>query len=151
MDVITSNSSSDGVNSISVSFDSCTDNIINQVKVQNRVSLAETQLPEEVRNSGVKVKKASNLLLVYNFVNEDPFKTEYSVETISGYLDKNLTDNVKRVKGVGDFVSQLLLASEAGQWCQCPEPVIAGSGVVRRPVSGHPRSSPPWWCRCSTW
>ena len=24
------------------------------------------------------------------------------METISGYLDKNLTDNVKRVKGVGD-------------------------------------------------
>ena len=49
------------------------------------------------------VNKASNsILLVYNFVNEDPAKIEYSVETISGYLDKNLTDNVKRVKGVGD-------------------------------------------------
>ena len=103
MDFITSNSSSDGVSSISVSFDSGTDGNINQVNVQNRVSLAEPQLPEEVRKSGVTVNKASNsILLVYNFVNEDPAKTEYSVETISGYLDKNLTDNVKRVKGVGD-------------------------------------------------
>ena len=103
MDFITSNSSSDGVSSISVSFDSGTDGNINQVNVQNRVSLAEPQLPEEVRKSGVTVNKASNsILLVYNFVNEDPSKTEYSVETISGYLDKNLTDNVKRVKGVGD-------------------------------------------------
>ena len=91
MDFITSNSSSDGVSSISVSFDSGTDGNINQVNVQNRVSLAEPQLPEEVRKSGVTVNKASNsILLVYNFVNEDPFKTEYSVETISGYLDKNL-------------------------------------------------------------
>ncbi|MBA4733142.1 MAG: efflux RND transporter permease subunit, partial [Synechococcus sp.] len=103
MDFITSNSSSDGVSSISVSFESGTDGNINQVNVQNRVSLAEPQLPEEVRKSGVTVNKASNsILLVYNFVNEDPSKTEYSVETISGYLDKNLTDNVKRVKGVGD-------------------------------------------------
>ena len=40
MDFITSNSSSDGVSSISVSFDSGTDGNINQVNVQNRVSLA---------------------------------------------------------------------------------------------------------------
>ena len=94
------------MSSISVSFDSGTDGNINQVNVQNRVCLAEPQLPEEVRKSGVTVNKASNsILLVYNFVNEDPSKTEYSVETISGYLDKNLTDNVKRVKGVGDVTT----------------------------------------------
>ena len=103
MDFITSNSSSDGVSSISVSFNSGTDGNINQVNVQNRVSLAEPQLPEEVRKAGVTVNKASNsILLVYNFVNSDPSKTEYSVETISGYLDKNLTDNIKRVPGVGE-------------------------------------------------
>ena len=103
MDFITSNSSSDGVSSISVSFDSGTDGNINQVNVQNRVSLAEPQLPEEVRKAGVTVNKASNsTLLVYNIVNSDPSKTEYSVETISGYLDKNLTDNIKRVPGVGE-------------------------------------------------
>ena len=103
MDFITSNSSSDGVSSISVSFDSGTDGNINQVNVQNRVSLAEPQLPEEVRKAGVTVNKASNsTLLVYNIVNSDPSKIEYSVETISGYLDKNLTDNIKRVPGVGE-------------------------------------------------
>ena len=103
MDFITSNSSSDGVSSIAVSFNSGTDGNINQVNVQNRVSLAEPQLPEEVRKSGVTVNKASNsILLVYNFVNAPDSGTDYSVETISGYLDKNLTDNIKRVKGVGD-------------------------------------------------
>ena len=103
MDFITSNSSADGVSSISVSFNSGTDGNINQVNVQNRVSLAEPQLPEEVRKAGVTVNKASNsILLVYNFVNSDPSKTAYSVETISGYLDKNLTDNIKRVPGVGE-------------------------------------------------
>ena len=49
----------------------------------------EPQLPEEVRKSGVTVNKASNsILLVYNFVNEDPAKTEYSTnipEILFGY------------------------------------------------------------------
>ena len=46
-----------------MSFDSGTDGNINQVNVQNRVSLAEPQLPEEVRKSGVTVNKASNSIL----------------------------------------------------------------------------------------
>ena len=105
MDYITSNSSADGVSSIRVSFNSGTDANINQVNVQNRVALAEPQLPEEVRKSGVTVNKSStSALLVYNFINKDPSQTEYSVETISGYLDKNLTDNIKRVQGVGEVV-----------------------------------------------
>ena len=104
MDYITSTSSSDGVSAISVLFNSGTDGDINQVNVQNKVSLAEPQLPEEVRKSGVTVNKASNsILLVYNFVSEEPDRFEYSVETISGLLDKNLTDNIKRVNGVGDI------------------------------------------------
>ena len=44
MDYITSSSSSDGSASISVLFNSGTDGNINQVKVQNRVALAEPQL-----------------------------------------------------------------------------------------------------------
>ena len=103
MDYLTSSSSSDGVSSISVAFESGTDGNINQVNVQNRVALAEPQLPEEVRKAGVNVNKASNsILLLYNFASEDPSKIEYSVETISGLLDLNLTDAIKRVKGVGD-------------------------------------------------
>ncbi|MFL0726622.1 MAG: efflux RND transporter permease subunit, partial [Prochlorococcus sp.] len=104
MDYITSSSSSDGVSSISVAFESGTDGNINQVNVQNRVSLAEPQLPEEVRKAGVNINKASNsILLLYNFASEDPSKQEYSIETISGLLDLNLTDAIKRVKGVGDI------------------------------------------------
>ena len=104
MDFITSSSSADGVSSISVSFNSGTDGDINQVNVQNRVALAEPQLPEEVRKAGVSVNKASNsILLVYNFGSEDPGQVVYSAETISGLLDLNLTDAIKRVKGVGDL------------------------------------------------
>ena len=104
MDFIKSNSSSDGVSAIDVAFASGTDGDINQVNVQNRVSLAEPQLPEEVRKAGVTVNKASNsILLVYNFGSANPEEILYSAETISGLLDLKLTDSIKRVTGVGDL------------------------------------------------
>jgi hydrophobic/amphiphilic exporter-1 (mainly G- bacteria), HAE1 family len=103
MEFITSNSSADGVSSITVSFASGTDGDINQVNVQNSVSLAEPRLPQEVRQTGVSVEKASNsILLVYNFTSEDP-QNPYSVEFLSGLLDQNLTDPIRRVKGVGSL------------------------------------------------
>ncbi len=104
MDFISSSSSADGRSEITVSFNSGTDPDINQVNVQNKVSLANPSLPDEVRQSGVVVNKASNqILLVYNFVSEDPEKIVYSAETISGLLDQNLTDAIRRVPGVGNL------------------------------------------------
>ncbi|HYP03954.1 MAG TPA: efflux RND transporter permease subunit, partial [Cyanobium sp.] len=68
MDFISSTSAADGTSAIKVSFASGSDGDINQVNVQNRVSLAQPSLPEEVRQSGITVNKASNsILLVYNF------------------------------------------------------------------------------------
>ncbi|MEI6830194.1 MAG: efflux RND transporter permease subunit [Synechococcaceae cyanobacterium ELA445] len=103
MEFLSSNSSADGTSAITVSFASGTDGDINQVNVQNRVALAQPQLPEEVRQSGVVVNQAStSILLVANFVSEDP-ANPYSIETISGLLDQNLTDALRRVRGVGDI------------------------------------------------
>ena len=102
MEFITSSSAADGSSAITVSFASGTDGDINQVNVQNRVALAEPQLPAEVRQSGVTVSKASNsILLVYNLVSTDAAKP-YSAETLSGLLDQGLTDQLKRVRGVGE-------------------------------------------------
>ena len=105
MDYLVSSSSADGRSKITVSFASGSDGDINQVNVQNRVSLATPSLPEEVRQVGVVVNKASNQILsVYNFVSEDPEAYPYSAETISGLLDQNLTEPIRRVNGVGDLV-----------------------------------------------
>ena len=102
MEFITSTSAADGTSAITVSFASGTDGDINQVNVQNRVALAEPQLPAEVRQSGVTVSKASNsILLVYNLGSTDAARP-FSVETLSGELDQGLTDQLKRVRGVGD-------------------------------------------------
>ena len=103
MEFITSTSAADGSSAISIAFASGTDGAINQVNVQNRVALAEPQLPSEVRQSGVTVNQASNsMLLVYNLVSSDPDRP-YSVETLSGELDQGLTDQVRRVRGVGEL------------------------------------------------
>ncbi len=103
MEFITSTSAADGSSAISIAFVSGTDGAINQVNVQNRVALAEPQLPAEVRQSGVTVNQASNsMLLVYNLVSSDPDRP-YSVETLSGELDQGLTDQVRRVRGVGEL------------------------------------------------
>ena len=103
MDFISSTSAADGTSAIKITFASGSDGDINQVNVQNRVALAQPSLPEEVRQSGITVNQAANsILLVYNFTSEDPNKA-YSVETISGLLDQNLTDAIRRVPGVGDL------------------------------------------------
>ncbi|MFN7677844.1 MAG: efflux RND transporter permease subunit [Cyanobacteriota bacterium] len=103
MDFITSTSAADGSSSIKVTFTSGSNGDINQVNVQNRVALAQPSLPEEVRQSGITVDQASSsMLLVYNFTSDDKVNP-YSVETISGLLDQNLTDALRRVPGVGQL------------------------------------------------
>jgi hydrophobic/amphiphilic exporter-1 (mainly G- bacteria), HAE1 family len=103
MEFITSTSGADGTSNITVAFASGSNRDINQVNVQNRVSLAQPRLPEEVRQAGVTVNQAStSILLVANFSSEDA-ANPYSVETISGLLDQNLTDAIRRVPGVGSL------------------------------------------------
>ena len=103
MDFLSSTSASDGSSAINITFASGSDGDINQVNVQNRVALAQPSLPEEVRQSGITVNQASNsILLVYNFTSEDPNQL-FSLETISGLLDQNLTDAIRRVPGVGEL------------------------------------------------
>ena len=60
MRYMSSNSSNNGVSNIVVTFDSSRNKDIAAVDVQNRVSLAEPQLPEEVRQTGVTVAKQNN-------------------------------------------------------------------------------------------
>ncbi|MEB3320894.1 MAG: efflux RND transporter permease subunit [Cyanobium sp.] len=103
MDFISSTSAADGTSAIQITFASGSDGDINQVNVQNRVALAQPSLPEEVRQSGITVNQASNsILLVYNFTSEE-LGNAYSLETISGLLDQNLTDAIRRVPGVGEL------------------------------------------------
>ncbi|NJL52487.1 MAG: efflux RND transporter permease subunit [Hydrococcus sp. SU_1_0] len=102
MSYISSNTSNNGVSNIVVSFPPETDRDIAQVNVQNRVALAEPQLPSAVQQTGVTVQKSSpDLLLGIAFFAENG---EYDDLFLSNYLDLYVLDQVKRIEGVGQAV-----------------------------------------------
>ncbi|MEW6490969.1 MAG: efflux RND transporter permease subunit [Cyanobacteriota bacterium] len=100
MKYMSSSSSNDGTSSITVTFDASRDKDIAAVDVQNRVSLAQSQLPEAVQQTGVRVNKQStNILLAIGLYTE---KGEYNNTFLSNYADLYLVDPLKRLEGVGD-------------------------------------------------
>ncbi|WGV27629.1 efflux RND transporter permease subunit [Halotia branconii] len=97
---ITSSSSNDGSSSITATFDSSRNPDIAAVDVQNRISIAQPQLPESVQRTGVRVsKESSNILLGIGLFAEN---NEYDNTFLSNYADLYLADALKRVKGVSN-------------------------------------------------
>ncbi|YAF95956.1 MAG: efflux RND transporter permease subunit [Nodularia sp. CChRGM 3473] len=97
---ITSSSSNDGSSTITATFDSSRDPDIAAVDIQNRVSVAQPQLPDSVQRTGVRVtKQANNILLGFGLFAEND---EYDNVFLSNYADLYLGDALKRVKGVGN-------------------------------------------------
>ncbi len=95
-----SRSGNDGTCNISVTFEIGTDQDLAAVDVQNRLSIAEPQLPAEVTRQGVTVVKAStNILGVVSLRSSDD---RYDDLYLSNYATINLLDRLKRVPGVGD-------------------------------------------------
>ena len=97
---ISSVSGDDGSASISVTFELERDADLAAVEVQNRVAQANSQLPSEVINAGVTVRKQSPDTLLY-FAIFSPDGT-YDPLFISNYGYVYVVDELKRVKGVGD-------------------------------------------------
>ena len=95
-----STSGNDGSYTLTITFAVGTDPDLNTVNVQNRVKLAEAQLPQEVRAQGVNVmKKSSAILQMVAFTSTDP---KHDQLFLSNYVTINLLDRLKRVRGVGD-------------------------------------------------
>ncbi len=96
-----SNSSSNGQASITLTFESGTDSDIAQVQVQNKLQLAMPLLPQEVQRQGINVAKSSSgFLNVLGFVSEDGSMDE---NDISDYVGSNIVDPLSRVPGVGSI------------------------------------------------
>lgn len=95
-----STSGNDGSYSLTVTFETGTDDDIAQVNVQNRVQQATRSLPEDVNRNGVIVSKQSNtMLLVVNlFSDDDRFDDLF----LANYAQIFLHDELARVPGVGD-------------------------------------------------
>jgi multidrug efflux pump len=106
---MSSQSSNDGSYTLDVTFDLGTDINMAQVLVQNRVAIAQPQLPDVVKATGVVVRKRSpDILLVVNLYSEDDPATGrplYDQLYLSNYATINLQDALARLDGVGDIIS----------------------------------------------
>ncbi|RTE64289.1 multidrug efflux RND transporter permease subunit [Amphritea opalescens] len=96
-----SQATSDGRLTLTVTFALGTNLDQAQVQVQNRVSNALPRLPEEVQRLGVTAEKSSpNLaLVVHLFSPDDSLDTAY----MANYADLYIQDELKRLPGVGDL------------------------------------------------
>ena len=95
-----SRSTNDGAMTLDVTFDLGTNIDFAQVLTQNRVSIAEARLPEEVKRQGVTTKKKSpSILLCVNLVSPG---RRYDQLYISNYATINIRDSLARLEGVGD-------------------------------------------------
>jgi multidrug efflux pump len=100
----------DGQMLLDVTFKPGTDLNMAQVLVQNRVSVAEAKLPEEVKRQGVTTKKKSpSILLCVNLISEKEKDPKTGVERfkfdqlyLSNYTTLNVKDVLARIPGVGD-------------------------------------------------
>ncbi|WP_316836120.1 multidrug efflux RND transporter permease subunit [Pedobacter nutrimenti] len=100
MKYLSSNSTSDGQSSITVTFDVGTNIDVAALDVQNRVGIAEPALPEAVRRLGVTTKKAnSDILMVVGLYSPNG---TYDEKFISNYINLYVKDALLRIKGVGD-------------------------------------------------
>jgi len=90
-------SSATGEMALTVFFDIDTDPDTAEVQVNNRVNIALPQLPETVRDSGVKVqKRSSNILMLIGISSPDG---RYDEQFIGNYANLYILDALKRVPG----------------------------------------------------
>ena len=96
---MSSTSANDGTYKLTVTFDLETDMDIASVLVQNRVAVAEPQLPAEVRSQGITTKKQSTQIL--QFIALTSPGGEYDDLFLSNYA-LGIKDELSRVAGVGE-------------------------------------------------
>jgi HAE1 family hydrophobic/amphiphilic exporter-1 len=95
-----STSASDGSYTLWVTFELGTNIDMATVLVQNRVSIAMPQLPEDVQRLGVTTKKSSTTFV--NVLGLYSPKGTYNDLFLTNYVTINIKDQIARLKGVGD-------------------------------------------------
>jgi len=97
-----SSSASNGQTVITATFETGTDIDQAVLNVNNRVSVAEPRLPEELRRNGILVQKRSNDILLVVALNSPD--NSYDTLFLSNYATMNVVDALKRAPGVGDVI-----------------------------------------------
>ena len=96
-----SQSTNDGTYTLTITFKIGVDLNMAQVLVQNRVALAEPNLPELVKRRGVSVKKKSpGTLMIVNLFSPDASRDNLY---LSNYATTQIRDELLRQPGVGDI------------------------------------------------
>src|SRR4051795_13391355 len=97
---MSSKCTNDGQMNLDVTFELGTNLDTAQVLVQNRVAIAQSKLPEEVKRIGVTTKKKSpSILLCVNLIAPDG---RYDQLYLSNFAAISVKDDLARIKGVGD-------------------------------------------------
>lgn len=99
---MSSYATADGSMALTITFKLGTDLDQAQVLVQNRVSIAEPRLPEEVRRIGVTTTKSSpDLMMVVHLLSPND---RYDQLYVSNYARSRIRDILVRLDGVGDVL-----------------------------------------------
>jgi multidrug efflux pump subunit AcrB len=127
-----SKSTNDGQLYLDVTFKLGTNIDDAQVLTQNRVSIAEAKLPDEVKRQGVTTKKKSpSILLAVNLISPDDSR---DVLYLSNYATIQVKDALARLTGVGDV--QLLGARDYSMRVWLDPEKLASRNMVASDVVG---------------
>ena len=95
-----SDSTSNGVSNIVATFDVGYSQDMAAVDIQNRVQTAQAQLPPEVKQYGVSIKKTStDMVCVVNLISPDG---RFDANFLDNYGQIYVADVLKRISGVSD-------------------------------------------------
>jgi len=99
---MSSQGTTDGLMTLTVTFKLGTDPDKAQQQVQNRVAQAEPRLPDEVRRLGITtVKGATDLTMVVHLVSPNE---RYDMTYLRNYAVLNVKDRLARIEGVGQVL-----------------------------------------------
>jgi len=95
-----SSNANDGTMTLTVTFDVDTQPNIDQVNVQNRIAQAQPNLPPEVSQFGLTMRKQTGLpMLIVSLYSP---KQTYNALFLANYANINILDALYRVPGVGE-------------------------------------------------
>jgi HAE1 family hydrophobic/amphiphilic exporter-1 len=129
---MSSSSTGEGRMSITVTFKAGTSVDIAQVEVQNRIQTVLPQLPQEVRDLGITVRKGSNdtLLIVHMFTSDGSVDRKY----IANYASLQVRERLLRTPGVGDVTTNAARDYAMRVWID-PEKAAARDLTVQEVVA----------------
>ncbi len=95
-----STNANDGTMQLTVTFDIDTDPNIDQVNVQNRMAQAQPNLPTEVTQYGLTMRKSTGIPMMIASLFSP--KSTYDALFLANYANINIVDALYRVPGVGE-------------------------------------------------